>query len=182
MQQKGTSSHDLLQSLVNISEVTSISSEFYIFIHRPILTAVLGTVETAYKTLALVKQKDLEFLIPGDSDIYIDLDIKHYVRGKMISSSGKDVDLTDTTAVANNLLQSLLSQCTVMLNGVPLTQSHEHYNYLAYLQSILTYGTDVASPHLSNSYWYLYSGDMQSCNPTAETHTSATVSYPARPG
>jgi len=71
----------------------------------------------------------LEFLIPGNSDI--DLDIKLYVRGKMVSSSGKDVDLTDTTAVDINLLHSLFSQCTVMLNGVPVTQSHEHYNYRA---------------------------------------------------
>ena len=72
--------------------------------HRPIQTAVQVTVETVYKPLAPVEQNDLEFLIPGDSDTYIDLDIKLYVRGKMVSSSGKDVDLTDTTAVANNLL------------------------------------------------------------------------------
>ena len=46
-----------------------------------------------------------------DSDTYIDLDIKLFVRGKMVCSSGKDVDLTDPTAVANNLLHSLFSQC-----------------------------------------------------------------------
>jgi hypothetical protein len=70
----------------------------------------------------------------------------------MVYSSGKDVDLTDTTAVANNLLHSLFSQCTVTLNGVPVTQSQEHYNYRAYLESLFTYGTDAASSHLSNSY------------------------------
>jgi len=83
---------------------------------------------TVYKPLAHVEQIDLEFLIPGDSDTYIDLDIKIYARGKMVSSSGKEVDLTDTTTVANNLLHSLFSQCTVMVNGVPVTQSHGHYN------------------------------------------------------
>jgi len=92
----------------------------------------------------------------------------------MVSSPGKDVDLTDTTAVANNLLQSLFSQCTVMLNGVPVTQSHEHYNYRAYVDTLLTHCTDAASSHLSNSYWYLDNGDMQPSVPTAETHTSAT--------
>ena len=44
-----------------------------------------------------------EVLIPGDTDAYIYLDIKLYVRGKMISNSGKDMDLTDTTVVTNNL-------------------------------------------------------------------------------
>ena len=56
-------------------------------------------------------------LIPGDSDTYIDLDIKLYDRGKFFSSSGKYVDLTDTTAVKNNLRHSLFIQCIVILNG-----------------------------------------------------------------
>ena len=77
-----------------MSDVTSISCEFDIFLHRPIQTAVLGIVETVYKPLAPVEQNYLEFLIPGDTDNYIDLDIKLHVRGKMVSSSGKDVDLT----------------------------------------------------------------------------------------
>jgi hypothetical protein len=103
---------------------------------------------------------------PGDSETYIDLDIKLYVRGKMFSISGKDVHLTDTNAVANNLLHYLFSQCTVMVNGVPFTQSHEHYNYRVYLETLLTYGTDAASSHLSNSYLYLHNGDMQPSDPT----------------
>ena len=82
-----------------MSEVTSISSQFDIFMHRPFQTAVQGTVEKVYKPLAHVEQINLECLIPRYSDTYMDLDIKLYVRGKMVSSSGKDVDLTDTTAV-----------------------------------------------------------------------------------
>ena len=61
-----------------------------------------------------------------------------------------------------------------MVNGVPVTQSHEHYNYRAYLEILPPYGTDAASSHLYNSYWYLDTGDMQPKDPTAETHTSAT--------
>jgi len=68
-------------------------------VQRLIQTAVLGNVETVYKPLAPAKQNDLEFVIPGVSDTYIDLDIKIYVRGKLVSSSGTDVDVTDTTAV-----------------------------------------------------------------------------------
>ena len=132
-----------------MSKVTSIKGQFDIFMHRPIETAVLGNLETMYKPLAHVDQNDLEFLISGETDSYIDLDIKIYVRDKMVSRSGKCVDLKDTTAVANNRLHSLFSQCTVMLNGVPVTQSPEHYNYGAYLETLLTYGTDAASSHLS---------------------------------
>jgi len=124
---------------------------------------VLGTVETVYKPPAPVEQNDLEFVIPGESDTYIDLYMKLYVRVISVSSSGKDVDLTVTTAVINNLLHSLFIQCTVMLNGVPVLQSHEHYNYRAYLDILLSYGTVASSSHLSNSYWYLNNVDMNHC-------------------
>ena len=109
--------------------------------HRPFQTAELGIVETVYKVLATVEQNDWEFVTPGDSETYTDLDIKIY-----------DVDLTDTTAVTNNILHSLFIQCTVTYKGVPVTQSHEHYNCRAYLETLLNYGTDGASSHLSNSY------------------------------
>jgi len=101
---------------MSFAEVTSISSEFDIFVYRPIQTALLGTVENVYKPFAPVEQNDLEFVIPSDSGTYIDLDIKLYVRGKLFSSSGKDVYLTDTTALKNNHLHSLFSQCTFTLN------------------------------------------------------------------
>jgi hypothetical protein len=73
-----------------MSEVTSIESQFSIFMHSPNQTDVLGTVETVYMPLAPVEQNKLEFCITGDSDTYIDLDIKQYVCGKMVSSSGSD--------------------------------------------------------------------------------------------
>ena len=72
-----------------MSEVTSINSQFYILMHRHIETPVLGLVEKVYKPLAPVDQNELEFFIPWDSDTYIDLDIKLYVRCKLVSSSGR---------------------------------------------------------------------------------------------
>jgi len=87
-------------------------------------------------------------LIPGDSDTNIDLDIKLYVCGKFVSISWKDVDLTDTTAVNNNLLHTLFIQCTVTLKGVPDTQTHEHYNCSSFLAIRLTYGTDAVSTYI----------------------------------
>ena len=53
------------------AEVEAVCSEYDIFVHRPIQTAVLGTVETVYKPLAPVEQNDLEFVIPGNSDRYL---------------------------------------------------------------------------------------------------------------
>ena len=58
--------------------------------------------------------------------------------------------------------------------GIPVTQTHEHYNYRAYLETLLTYSTDAVSSHLSNTYWYLDNGDMNPSVPMAETRTAAT--------
>jgi len=62
-------------------EIASVSSQFDIFAHRPIQTSVFGTIKTAIKPFAPIDQIDLEFVIPADTDTYIDLDIKLYIRG-----------------------------------------------------------------------------------------------------
>ena len=61
---------------MNAAEITSISSEFDIFAHKPVETSVLGTIGTPYESIALVDLNDLEFLIPADKDNYIHLDIQ----------------------------------------------------------------------------------------------------------
>jgi len=116
----------------------SISSEFEIFARKPIQTAVVETIETANKPIAPVGQSDLEFLIPDDLDTYIDRYIKLYIRGKLISADGKDLEATDFTAVTNNFLHSLFSHCSVTLNGVSVTQANELYQYRSYLETPLT--------------------------------------------
>jgi len=38
----------------------------------------------------------------------------------------------------------------------------------------MTHCTDVAATYLSNTYWYIDTGDMQPNNPSAETLTAVT--------
>ena len=66
---------------------------------------------------------DLEFLIPDDPDTYFNLDIKLYIRGKLISGDGKDLNATDLTVVTNNFLHYQFSKCIVIRNSVPITQA-----------------------------------------------------------
>ena len=49
-------------------------------------------------------------MIPGDSDTYVDLDLKLFVKGKLQTEDNTDLPETDYTAVVNNLLHSLFSQ------------------------------------------------------------------------
>ena len=72
-------------------------------------------------------------------------------RIRLITSAGKDVELTEDTSVANNLLYSLFNHCKVSLKVVTDTQSFEHNNYRSSLDTLLTHGTDVASSHSTNT-------------------------------
>ena len=49
-----------------VAEIALASSEFEIYVPRPIETTLRGSVETVYKPLAPVEQNDLECVITGD--------------------------------------------------------------------------------------------------------------------
>jgi hypothetical protein len=127
---------------------------------------VAQTQEIIYKPISSVEQDDLEFLIPGDNETYIDTNIKLYIKGKLVKEDGSDLAATDYVCVSNNFLHSLFEQCVVILNGVTITQASELYPYRAYLETILSYGSDAASTHLTNPYFYLDNGNMIGCDPT----------------
>jgi hypothetical protein len=94
-----------------------VSTEFDIFAMKTVQTAVRQINVFHSKPIASVDQSDLDFSIPVDRVTYIDLDIKHYVKGKLIKADGTDFDATDFTAGTNNL-HCLLSQFSISLNGV----------------------------------------------------------------
>ena len=67
-----------------MAEVPSyMGTEFDIIAPKPRQIAVEGSIETIYKPIASIDQTDIEFLIPGDIETYIDLDLKLYIKGKL---------------------------------------------------------------------------------------------------
>ena len=128
-----------------MAEVPSrMGTDFHIFAPKPRQVVVEGTTETIYKPIASIDQSDIEFLIPGDSETYIALDIKLYIKGQLLKEDNKELGDTDYTTGINNLLHSLFSQCNISLNGTQITQDTYLYNYRAYLETLLTYGSDAA--------------------------------------
>ena len=89
------------------------SSEFDIFARKPVQESTLETLDVIYKPIESVDQRDLEFLIPADSETYMNPDIKVYVRGNLTKIDGTALDEKDFTTVTNNILNSLFSQRSV---------------------------------------------------------------------
>ena len=61
-------------------DVELVTTEFDIFAHKPVQTAILKTNGVHHKPIATVDQNNLEFFIPGDNETYIDLDIKLFFK------------------------------------------------------------------------------------------------------
>ena len=150
-------------------EPTVINSAFDIFEWRPLQSSIVETIEEPHKPVSGVDQCDVEFSVPATSDLYIDPNMKVVIRGKLTKTNGTDLDESDFTGVTNNLLHSLFSQCTITINGETVTPAADHYNYRAYLETLLSYGSDATESHLTNSLWYLDNGDLLPCDPSAET-------------
>jgi len=128
-----------------------VNSAFHIFEFRPLQTSIVETIEEPHKPVSGVDQCDVEFSVPATSDMYIDPNIKLLVRGKLTRANGTGLDDCDFNGVTNNLLHSLFSQCTIAINGETVTPASDHYNYRAYLETLLSYGSDATESHLTNS-------------------------------
>ena len=77
------------------AETLSVISELDIFAHKPVQTSILETIEIIFRPIASVDQSDLEFLIPVENDMYIDLHIRLFVKGKLTAADGKTLEETD---------------------------------------------------------------------------------------
>ena len=109
-------------------EALSVSSEFDIFAQEPVQTSVQETIENIYRPIASVDQSYLEFWIPAEHDTYIyTFEYQTYVRGKLITADGKDLDSIDFIATANNLIHSPFTQCSITLNGTTITHWSDLY-------------------------------------------------------
>ena len=58
-----------------------------------------------------------------------------------------------------------------------IKQSGDLYNNRAYLGTILSYGNEEASSHLTNRYWYKDPGVMLPCDPTKAESTNTGFVY-----
>ena len=71
-------------------EPSYVGTEFDPFARKAKQGSCLDTTETIYKPITSVDQTDIEFVIPGDSEPYIDLNLKLFIWGKLIKKDGAD--------------------------------------------------------------------------------------------
>ena len=112
---------------------------------------------------------DIQFVIPGSVENYIDLDeTELYVKLKISVSEGgaplKPSLWSGKVSVVNNLLHSLFQKIELKTHNAPLTVLNNFYAYRAYLEKLLGESTLSAATHLytecfTNEKYQVTAGD-----------------------
>lgn len=148
--------------------VECMKSELDLFSVPAVQTNILKTEEVCYKPIATLDNSSvIEFVSLGHGDTYRDLS-SIYLR---LLVKIKKTATTDYTVIAapadgsaatpyangpaNNLLHTLFRQVSVYMNGKAISQSDNNYAYRAYLEKIISYGSDAISTHVESSGFYL---------------------------
>lgn len=160
-------------AFINQASTLNVKSELDIFSVPPIQTTIeSGSLQSYRPITSLSNHGPLEFVISGSSaDEYIDLGrVYLHIKAKILMDPAPVVAPAAPVvppAVApvppaapvrrlgpiNNWMHSMFSQVDVFLNQKCITPPSHCYNFRAYLENLLSYGTDAKASHLSTSIW-----------------------------
>jgi hypothetical protein len=111
----------------------------------------------------------IEFNIIGSGQDYIDVaNTQIFVRAKITRANGDSIDGTDHVGVVNLTLHSLFSELDFKVNDTLISSTNNTYAYRAYLENLLSYGSDAKNSQLTASMYYKdTAGHMDVTNPVA---------------
>ena len=84
-----------------------------------------------------------------------------------VKSDGSEIDGGSKVALVNFSLHSLFGQLDIDLNGRTRSNGSSTYPYLAFLETLLSYGEEAKTTHLTSSLFYIdTAGKMDEPDPT----------------
>jgi len=97
----------------------------------------------------------IEFDVTETGEDYLDIsNVMLYVRAKVTTTAGADIDADSTAAPVNLLLHSVFTQVDVSLNGTLISSSTNTYPYRSMLETLLCYGKDAKKSQLTLELFY----------------------------
>lgn len=130
-------------------------TELDIFSTPPTQSSVdSGTTLCVRPISSLADASPIEFLIPGSGEEYIDLaHTTLHLVARVKADEAAEANAKINLAPVNNWLHSIFSQVDIFLNQKCITPPSNNYNYRAYVENLLNYGSDAKSSHLSSIVW-----------------------------
>jgi hypothetical protein len=102
----------------------------------------------------------IEFKIPGNGNHYLDLNDNFlYILVKVVAKDGSDLADDAKVGVTNLFMHALFSQLDVYFNSQLVSTSNNVYPYRAYIETLLSYGSDYKSSQGTCALFYTDTGD-----------------------
>ena len=161
-------------ALIHPQSCACVKSELDLFSVPPTQSSVdHGQWVEYHPVAALGNGMSVEFAISGSGDDYMDLANTYLqVQAKIVNADGSNLSRDAEVAPVNLWLHSLFSQVDMSLNEKLVTPSSNTYPYRAYLETLLSYGTEAKNTQFSTSLFYKDTpGEM---NTTAARNTGYT--------
>lgn len=141
---------------VNSHRSAALKSELDLFAVPPTQNSVEDGSMHCYRPMAALSDTSpIEFIISGHGDEYIDLaHTALHLLVKVVPEKPRDKDaVAGVVGPVNNWMHSIFSQVDVYLNQKCVTPPSNHYNYRAYIENLLNYGSDAKNSHLQTVLW-----------------------------
>ena len=104
---------------------------------------------------ALSDSAPIEFFIPGDGEKYLDLnDTLLHLRVKITEKDGSNIPVDTAVGLVNYPLNTIFSQCDVMLGDRLISQSSATHPYRAMIETLLNYSDDTLKSQFSAGLFY----------------------------
>lgn len=142
-------------SLVHRDSPVCTKSELDLFLVPGTQTSIeKGIWQDYYPIASLDGTGPVEFVVPGTTEEYVDLaHTQLYLRVKVIKPDGSAPAETDVPGPVNLFMQTLFNQVDVFLNDKQVTSASNTYPYRAYLENLLSYGTDAKKSYLTSQLY-----------------------------
>ena len=142
-------------ALIHPQSCPCVKSELDLFSVPPTQSSVANGSWVSHHPVASLGGGPIEFVVSGSGEDYMDLANSYIqIQAKITNADGSN--LADDAAVApvNLWLHSLFSQVDLSLNEKLISSSANTYPYRAYIETLLSYGTEAKHSHLTTSLWY----------------------------
>ena len=145
-----------------------VKSELDLFSVPPTQTSIECASYVEYNPISSLSDgTPIEFVINGSGQDYVDLaNTQLYVKLNICHPNNAAIDGNSQVGPVNLLLHSLFSEVDIKLNDVLISSTNNTYAYRSYLETLLSYGDDAKSTHLTSSLYYKdIAGKMDNANP-----------------
>lgn len=104
---------------------------------------------------ALSDNSPIEFFIPGDGEKYLDLnDTMLHLRVKITERDGTAIPADTAVSLINYPLNTIFSQCDVILGDRLISQSSATHPYRAMIETLLNYSEDTLKSQFCAGLFY----------------------------